>query len=185
MFNGRSRFSTGGKTQGLGAEALAANARTDAIANLFEREAGTVQRLVARQVRVPDVVVEDACQTAWERLCSHPDVNLEPPVAVRWLVVTATREAWRHGRREVPVGASASESGHGLSPDPAEIAVSREAVRELAIRLQALTERERHFVALQAAGLSYREISQRTGATVRTVERQLARGRSKLNRAAD
>jgi RNA polymerase sigma factor (sigma-70 family) len=184
MFNGRRRFSTGEKAPGLGAGALARSARAEAIARLYEREAGTVRRLVARRAQVPEVVLEDACQTAWERLCSHEDVSLTPAVAVRWLVVTATRVAWRHGRREVPVGAAPQELGRGVLPDATEAVIAREELQELVACLDVLTERERRFLALQAAGLSYREIGERTGATVRTVERQLRRGRSKLNQAA-
>jgi RNA polymerase sigma factor (sigma-70 family) len=157
------------------------------IAELYARKAGTVQRLVAGRARVPEAVVEDACQTAWERLWSHEDVSLHPAVAVRWLVVTATRVAWRHSRRrELPAGSwqPHDEDGYeeptGEAADPLDVAIERERSRELAGRLEVLTDRERRFLVMRAVGMSYREIGERTGATLRTVERQIVRGRRKL-----
>jgi RNA polymerase sigma factor (sigma-70 family) len=177
VFNDRPRFS------------MVGTARADRIAVLYEREAQVVRRLVSRRANASDVVIEDACQTAWERLCAHTEVDVEAPAAVRWLVVTAMREAWLRSRvREIPVG-----GWHGDAiderelPEPASdalgplgLAIEHEHSDELRDRLRALTERERQFLALQAAGLSYREISVRTGATRRTVERQILRGRRKL-----
>jgi hypothetical protein len=79
------------------------SARGDQIAALYAEQARLVQRQVARRVNAPTAVIEDACQTAWERLCAHPDVDQNTPGAVRWLVVTAMREAWRRaGGREIP-----------------------------------------------------------------------------------
>lgn len=176
----------GGTAQGLGAEG-ALSTRGQVIEDLYKREGATVRRLVAGRARVPDALIEDACQTAWERLCSHEDVNLPPVVAVRWLVVTASRVAWRHGRRRetsVRLWAPDAESGHGEpaggAPDPLDVVIEHERSCKLAGRLGVLTDRERRFLVMRAMGLSYREIGERTGATVRTVERQLVRGRRKL-----
>lgn len=167
--------------------AVAASAREQAITGLYERDAGTVKRLVARRTRVPDAVLDDACHTAWERLWSHHEVSLQPAAAVRWLVVTASRQAWRQYRREIPVGSLQAnvDEGEFCDPvgeaaDPVDVAVAREHTRLLARRLQALSARERRFLAMHAAGLSYREISAQTGSTLRTVERQILRGRRKL-----
>lgn len=176
----------GETAQGPGA-AGSFSTRGQVIEELFERKAGTVRRLVGVRAQVPDAVVEDACQVAWERLCSHEDVSLQPAVAVRWLVVTATRVAWRHARRrETPAGSwqPADEDGRGEpageAADPLDVAIEHERSRELAGRLAVLTDRERRYLVMRAAGLSYREIGERTGATMRTVERQIVRGRRKL-----
>jgi hypothetical protein len=76
------------------AEGRAMSGRADQIAALYAQQARVVQRQVARRVNAPTAVIEDACQTAWERLCTHPAVEPVAPSAVKWLVVTAMREAW-------------------------------------------------------------------------------------------
>lgn len=160
--------------------------RSERIASLYAQHAGTVRRVVCRRVRAPQCVIDDACHTAWLGLCAHEDVALDERSAVRWLIVTALRESWRRTTdlREVPVGGwlpggeereLREPAGH--APDPSEVAVGRDELRR---RLAALTAREREFLALQAVGLTYQEISARLHVTLRTVERQLLRGRRKL-----
>jgi DNA-binding CsgD family transcriptional regulator len=56
--------------------------------------------------------------------------------------------------------------------DPLAAAIDLAYYQELRERLAPLTVREREVLALRAAGLSYEEISH-TGASVRTVERQI------------
>ena len=135
--------------------------------------------------------MEDACHTAWLRLCAHDDVALDARSAVKWLVITAIRESWRRasGLREVPVGGCLPDGQEhelpepaGDAPDPSVVAVARYECRR---RLAGLTVRERQFLALQALGLSYEEISGRFHVTVRTVERQILRGRRKLRCGGD
>jgi RNA polymerase sigma factor (sigma-70 family) len=157
------------------------SARADQIAALYAQQAGVVQRQVTRRVNAPAAVIEDACQTAWERLCTHPDVDPVPPTAVKWLVVTAMREAWRRAAaREIPT--DLTDLGEPISdaPSPLDQTIAREDTDELRDQLRRLTERQRQFLALQAAGLTYAEIAERTATTLRTVERQILRGRHKL-----
>jgi RNA polymerase sigma factor (sigma-70 family) len=167
------------------------SAREEQLAVLYERHADSVERQVANRARAPRVVIEDACQTAWARLCARADIDAVAPGAVRWLIVTATREAWRLAshRREVPVGGWCGEPQDGelvepigTSGDPVAVAIDHEHSAELRDRLTILTARERQFLGLQAAGLSYHEIAQ-TGASIRTVERQILRARRKLQNA--
>jgi RNA polymerase sigma factor (sigma-70 family) len=115
------------------------------------------------------------------------------PAVVKWLVVTATREAWRRaGGREILVGAwqgDAVDEREAAEPvsdalSPLDLAIEHERSDGLRDRLRILTDRERQFLALHAAGLTYREISVRAGVTRRTVERQILRGRRKLGREA-
>jgi DNA-directed RNA polymerase specialized sigma24 family protein len=143
VFNDRARFSMRG------------TARAARIAILYDREAQTVQRLVARRASAPAVVIEDACQAAWERLCAHADVDVDTPAAVGWLVVTATREAWRGaGGREIPVGGWQSETVDERElpepvadgPGPLDSAIEHEHSDALRDRLGTLTDRERQFL---------------------------------------
>jgi RNA polymerase sigma factor (sigma-70 family) len=157
------------------------SARTDQIAALYAQQARLVQRQVARRVNAPAAVIEDACQTAWERLCTHADVDPDTPGAIKWLVITAMREAWRRaGGREIPT--DPIDLGEPISdaPSPLEQTIAHEDSDELRDRLRTLTDRQRQFLALQAAGLTYAEIAERTATTLRTVERQILRGRHKL-----
>ena len=156
-------------------------ARTDQIAALYAQQARLVQRQVARRVNAPTAIIEDACQTAWERLCTHPGVEPVAPSAVKWLVVTAMREAWRRAAaREIPADPTDFAEPISDTPGPLERAITSEHSDELRDQLLGLTDRERQFLALQAAGLTYAEIAQRTDTTLRTVERQILRGRHKL-----
>jgi RNA polymerase sigma factor (sigma-70 family) len=164
--------------------------RSVQIALLYARHADTVYRLVARRVGAPPPVVEDACQTAWERLCSHDEVELDRHGALWWLVVTAVREVWKRARhpRELPVDraiAHQEDEDEGLepagpAPDPCDVALAREQHRVRVGLLKSLTGRERRYLGLQAIGLSYGEIAALTDSTRRTVERQIERGRRKL-----
>jgi RNA polymerase sigma factor (sigma-70 family) len=163
------------------AERRAMSARADEIAALYAQQARRVQRQVARRVNAPAAVIEDACQTAWERLCTHPDVNPAGPGAVRWLVITAMREAWRGaGGREIPTDPTDLAEPVSDAPSPPERVIASQHYDELRDQLRGLNDRQRQFLALQAAGLTYAEIAQRTGTTLRTVERQILRARHKL-----
>jgi RNA polymerase sigma factor (sigma-70 family) len=190
MFNDRRRFSMG-ETEGHGSGAtFHAAGRRERIAVLYGRHARRVQWIVSGRVGAPKAVVEDACQIAWMRLWLHEEVSLEERAAVSWLVTTAVRVAWRNGQRAVLAGGWLPGTGHenalcepcGDLPDPLDVVAERDEVRRA---LACLTVRERQFLALQAAGLSYREVAERLQVTVRTVERQILRGRHKLRRGGE
>jgi len=109
----------GGTAQG--ARATIECERSERIAALYARYGGAVQRLVSRRASVPWPVIEDACQSAWVRLCSCDDADVETARAVRWLVVVAAREAWRYTERGrgLPVGGWLTDvSVAGELPEP-------------------------------------------------------------------
>lgn len=148
------------RTSGVapGDQAMMAPGRRERLGALYELHAETVRGLVRRRVSASRAVIEDSCHTAWLRLCVRDDVALDTRSALKWLVVTATRESWRRtgGRREVAVGGwLPDEEGHELpepagdAPDSALVVVGRDEVRR---RLAALTARERQFLALRRWG---------------------------------
>jgi hypothetical protein len=123
----------------------------------------------------------------------HPEVDPDGPGAVRWLAITAIREAWKYSAtREIPTGGWTGQDEDadgqlpepaGDTPDPLDVVISHEHTPELKGRLAMLAGRERQFLALQALGLTYQEIAA-TGASIRTVKRQILPGRRKFNQSA-
>jgi RNA polymerase sigma factor (sigma-70 family) len=155
----------------------------DLVAELYARYARRLRRIVGSNVRAPDAVIEDACQVAWSRLIPRAQaVPLE--AALPWLVTTASREAIRlarHGDRELSLE-TLVDDGVALPQyhGPEEVVALRErlgAVRSLPVRQQQL-------VWLAGLGFSYGEMADCTGATRRTVERQLLRAKHALRDAA-
>src|SRR5882757_9779909 len=84
--------------------------RNEAIAVLYAQRAGGLRRAVSCQVTAPAVLVDDACQTAWTRLCGRVEVDVESPGVIGWLLRTAVREASRQAaRQQAPAEASGED----------------------------------------------------------------------------
>lgn len=163
--------------------------RSEQISDLFRDNQATVQQRVSRKVHnVPVAAIEDACAFAWTQLVAHPEVRLAPAhETLGWLTVTAVREAVRQARktaRATPIEDFGVEDesalGFLVAPENVERTVlGRDRLRALKAltdrKLPALTERQRQMLVLHATGHTYAEISAITGATLRTVDRQLAR----------
>ena len=159
--------------------------RAHQIAAFYARHAPSLERMVARQLRAPSQVIEDACQTAWTILLRRPDIPLDRQ-GLAWLRRVALTTGHRTARqREQPAGAFLSEPEHPSElPEPSapagdlgERIADRLDGRE---QLQTLTARERRYLALQAIGLTYSEIATHEQTSRRTVERQLMRAKCKL-----
>jgi RNA polymerase sigma-70 factor (ECF subfamily) len=156
------------------------------VGGLYRRLAPRLERIVRLDVRAGDAVIEDACQFAWSRLVHHAD-RVRADTVLAWLARVAVHEALRllrRERRELSLeGESESLQAHALwsSHPPPEVLYEH---RERLAVLAGLPERERRMVWLHALGLSYGEIATYSGCTVRTVERQLLRGKQRL-RAMD
>ena len=155
------------------------------LAALYLTHQPKLRRQLAAVVNTTPENLEDACMFAWMQLFTH---RLDKPDAAGgWLLTVARREAIkldRRARRNHPL--PTLEDGSALEAvDPRDhiAAVELRADAAAIIAAAGLSARGQRLVALQAAGLSYREIAELTGDSQRTVERQLLRAHRKLESA--
>jgi RNA polymerase sigma factor (sigma-70 family) len=157
------------------------------VAELYRSLADRLTTIVKLDTQASDLVVEDACQFAWDRLIGQAS-ELRRDCALSWLATTAVREANRLARRDdrelpLPDGHTAvtsDEGRHAAAPTCDEVIERRERLT----LIRRLPERQQRLLWLQALGLSYDEMALYTGCTRRTVERQLLRARQRIRRLA-
>lgn len=170
-------------TSAVGFEAgVGCLATLDEVAELFADQASRVRRLVRAGVRAPEPTVEDACQLAWVRLFQRRD-RVRRDTATAWLVRTAIREAVKQMHRdgrELSLDALAEEAGDHAAPSTPALLDELIEQRSRLESIQILPERQQRLVWLQGLGLTYTEMAGQTGATRRTVERQLLRAKRTL-----
>ena len=176
-----------GMTTCAGAAGSALGSGVGDVGELYASLAGRLERIVGMGVRAPRPVIEDACQVAWGRLWDQRD-RVRRETVLPWLVTTAIHEALRLVRGEarcLSLERALEESGERAVPAhaPAAAEICEERARLEAIRT--LPERQQQLVWLHGFGFSYGEIAASTGSTMRTVERQLLRGKRKLRRLAE
>jgi RNA polymerase sigma factor (sigma-70 family) len=155
--------------------------RHDDIAAYFAVNAIALERTVARHVVASRAVLEDACSVAWSKLLRRPDIRLGSD-GFWWLYRVAVREVWRltnEARRERSLDGHADIDRLTGSDDVATIAERRDTLG----RLDELPERQARILVLHGCGFTYAEIARMTGATYRTVDRQLRRARERLRDA--
>lgn len=157
--------------------------RHDSIAAFYATKAADLEGAVRRAVTGPDALIEDACSHAWCQLLCSDQVCLDDH-GFGWLYVVALREAYRlsdRSRREPPIGQPGDlpvcTSGGN---DPATTVERQADAHERLAPLAELPRRRAAMVYLHASGFSYQEIARLTGASLRTVERQLLRGKRTL-----
>lgn len=150
------------------------------LGDLYRVLSSRVEQIVRRGVKLPDAVIEDACQFAWITLFDHSH-RVQPETALGWLVRTAVHEALKVARqesRELSLEAAIEDRGDdrafaAASPEPGELCEQHE--RLAAIR--ALPIRQQRLMWLRGLGLSYTEMARYEACTRRTVQRQLQRAR--------
>jgi RNA polymerase sigma factor (sigma-70 family) len=152
------------------------------LAALYADLAPQLERIVNANVRAPNTVLEEACQTAWTWLLTERG-SLTPGTELGWLATTATREALRLVRtqhRDISLEQEQEEEGELLEvifePGPEQVMEVRERLAEV----RQLPPRQHRLVMLQGFGYRYSEISEVTGESCRTIDRQLLRARRKL-----
>ena len=158
----------------------------DELADLYATLAGRLRQIVGGQVQASDALIEDSCQVAWSRLIRHRG-RVRRETVLGWLATTALHEAFRllrPQRREIPLEEIVDSAGTTGPLVPVssleEVVEQRERLRTI----ERLPERQQRLVWLQGLGLSYTEMAGYTGATPRTVERQLLRAKQALRAAA-
>jgi RNA polymerase sigma factor (sigma-70 family) len=157
-------------------------ATLEEVAELFADQASRVRRLVRAGVRAPEPTVEDACQLAWVRLFQRR-ACVRRDTATAWLVRTAIREAVKQMHREgrdLSLDALAEEAGDQAAPSAPALLDELLEQRARLESIRILPERQQRLVWLQGLGLTYTEMAGQTGATRRTVERQLLRAKRTL-----
>jgi DNA-directed RNA polymerase specialized sigma24 family protein len=124
---------------------------------------------------VDAALIEDACQDAWlialrnrARLYSAGSESL-----YGYVVKTAIRQGWKLAAREGRACRLELDQ-----PDP--VSLEGLVIARDTLRLSGSSPRQRRILWLRALGLSYAEIAAETRTTVRTVDRQLQRGRKAL-----
>jgi RNA polymerase sigma factor (sigma-70 family) len=168
-------------------ETLDEGGRPVDVGELYELLAKRLEQIVRLDVHASDVVVEDACQFAWSRLLHHRD-RVHRETVMSWLARTAVHEAvklLRRDRRELSIDAvverAAPVAVASSVPAPHTLVENRERLAELSL----LPTRQQRVLWLHAFGLSYAEIAEYEGCTVRTVERQLLRARQRIRQDLD
>ena len=105
-----------------------------------------------------------------------------------WLFIVATRHALllsERSQRAAPL--PENDDGEPIELiDPLDPIAARERLIDACALLEhaRLSDRQRRMVALQAAGHSYQEIAERTGASMLTVQRQLLRAHRRIRQTA-
>lgn len=170
---------------------IAFDPRTPAAADLdglYRTSAVRLTGVVRHALGAPEVVVEDACQSAWSKLVRHRQ-TVAREAAFSWLATTAVREALRivaRSERELSLEASLEDGGCAEAPrlpaelEPEQIVADRSRIEDL----RGLPARQQRLLWLQALGCSHAEIAALSGCTTRTVHRQLHRARRRLRELA-
>jgi DNA-directed RNA polymerase specialized sigma24 family protein len=154
-------------------------------AELYRRHHRDLHRAVARVVKAPRELVEDACQTAWAILLH---TQPERYAIFAWLRVVAIHEAYRLSaieRRDARLQRLRPEDS-----DWHDVIADRHSLDEAIAALEALhalaslAERQRSDLTLKVAGYSYQEIRALTpGRTATNVNKSLVKARRNIRHA--
>jgi hypothetical protein len=153
----------------------------DEVGDLHRRHHRELQRAVARTVKAPPELIEDACQNAWViMLRSSPRRR----TWFAWLRVVAIHEAYRLCEDHFfPHLEDLGAGWETLIADVRTIDDAIEARRALRV-LAALAPRQRQDLSLLVAGFTYAEIQQLTGdRSYTSVNKCLTKARARIRLA--
>ncbi len=159
----------------------AATGRQQDPSELYRLHARALERKVAARIHTSHQSIEDACSSAWMQLLTHTVTDED---VLGWLFIVASRHALllaQRSQRTVPLPQTADGKPIELI-DPLDPIGARERLIDACALLEqtTLTDRQPRIVGMQAAGHSYKTISQRTGASMTTVQRQLLRAHRRI-----
>jgi RNA polymerase sigma factor (sigma-70 family) len=159
-------------------------------AALYERYARRLERSVARALGADRGHAEDACAFAWAQLCATQPERREELFA--WLRTTAIRKGRRLAqlarRERAPAPTGDEDETEPAWEDRLAAAETLEHALDGRAAVEVLTSlrrREARYLALLAAGYSYREIAEREGVTYTNVNKHLARGSRRARELRD
>ena len=148
---------------------------------LFKRHQHKLQRRVQAFVDTSPANVEDACMHAWLQFLRYELDEISESTS--WLTTVAIREAVkleRGDRRQRPATSYAGEELERADPRDHYAARDQLAYAAAVIQEAGLSAGQLQMLSLQLWGLSYQQIAEKTGASRRTVERQVLRASQKI-----
>lgn len=153
-------------------------------AELFERHAERLLRVVRRAIGGRRHVAEDACSFAWLQLLrTQPERGSIFP----WLCVVAINEARRLLKGQARQ-AEFDEEAAGYAPSPGskgtDLQLTLE-VREALEHIAELSAQQIRIFSLHVAGFTYDEICEATGYSWTQVNRHMVRARSHVRARRD
>ena len=163
---------------------MSAPARRGDEAELFERHAARLLRVVRGAIGGRHHVAEDACSFAWLQLLR---TQPEREATFAWLCVVAVNEARRLLKGQARQ-AELDEDDVASLPSPAgkgtDLQLTIE-VREALEHIAELSAQQVRIFSLHVAGLSYDEICAATGYSWTQVNRHMARARWRVRARRD
>ena len=145
---------------------------------LFREQDAHLRRTLRRRFNcaVPDVLIEDACASAWAIAWARRDrIPEENPVG--WLVVVARHELLSLLRKRHAETLAEPPASTGAPVADPELAFE---IGERFRLLGRLGDHQRVVLTLRAAGFSYTEIMELTGRTYTWTNRHVSEGRARL-----
>lgn len=147
------------------------------IEQAFRDHAATVIARVARKVRAPHAVIEDACQFAWTQAWRYRS-SLRTDTLRPWLVKVAEREAWRlASEQQAAIVEDAAERATAPASDATDAISDRLQVLDM---LAAVSPQQQRVLVLWSAGYSYEEIADELAISRTAVNKALVKARARL-----